>query len=197
MSAKLDPECRKAWETELSTNDRLAMVNEEESSSLRSGESGPSRHFPEFSEFADFLEKRSETLNMIAVENTGNKAQIFRSKQTCSSRKVFHMQSGSKGPPTCTLCTGSHYLWKCYKLKAKSPYERRSEIRRLKLCFNCFGSHKFAECNSKGRCSICQEKHHSLLHFDSKRPQGLQLASTNSNQHNKNQSQAQPRCQRQ
>ena len=33
-----------------------------------------------------------------------------------------------------------------------------------KLCFNCFGPHLSKDCSSKFSCSLCKQKHRTLLH---------------------------------
>lgn len=121
------------------------------------------------------METRSQTLSIAATQDAVDKKSVTNtvaatSKPAYGARKAFHSQINPKSTLTCLLCSGSHILARCYKLKAKSPYERRSEVRRLHVCFNCFGTHKVDECRSQGRCLTCKEKHYTLLHFDSKRP---------------------------
>ena len=62
------------------------------------------------------------------------------------------------GPPAnatppivnCPLCSGQHRLSKCEFMKAKSPEERKSFVRQVRLCDNCFaGGHVAMDCRSK------------------------------------------------
>ena len=50
------------------------------------------------------------------------------------------------------------------------------------MCFNCLGAnHRARQCPSKGRCSHCQETHHSLLHKAATNPASpAEVAQTNS-----------------
>lgn len=84
------------------------------------------------------------------------------------------------GPPAnatppivnCPLCTGQHRLSKCELMKAKSPEERKSFVRQVRLCDNCFASgHMAMDCRSKMRCQVngCGWKHHTMLHVQKKK----------------------------
>ena len=84
------------------------------------------------------------------------------------------------GPPAnatppivnCLLCSGQHRLSKCELMKAKSPEERKSFVRQVRLCDNCFASgHMPMDCRSKMRCQVngCGWKHHTMLHVQKKK----------------------------
>ncbi|XP_046406361.1 uncharacterized protein LOC124171264 [Ischnura elegans] len=57
-----------------------------------------------------------------------------------------------------------HYIAVCSSFLEKTPAERRDEARKLHLCFNCLGDHRFKECKSVKRCVTCRGRHNSLLH---------------------------------
>lgn len=62
---------------------------------------------------------------------------------------------------SCLFCTGSHSENEC---KEVVDHEKRSNIiKEKKLCFNCFGPHRIAVCQSKYTCKHCHRKHHSSL----------------------------------
>ena len=47
-----------------------------------------------------------------------------------------------------------------------SPQDRSNEIRKQRLCINCFSkTHSLANCTSKFTCSHCSNKHHTLRNF--------------------------------
>lgn len=52
----------------------------------------------------------------------------------------------------------------CSEFKAKLPNERKSFVEINKLCFNCFGTHLIAKCQSIKTCVSCKSRHYSLLH---------------------------------
>ena len=64
----------------------------------------------------------------------------------------------------CNICNNKdHFADKCPKLN--TSYENRIQVvRRAKLCFNCLGRHHIRECFNKRRCSVCKEKHNTVLH---------------------------------
>ena len=58
------------------------------------------------------------------------------------------------------------FLYKCTHFESLPPGIRRDNIRKLKLCPNCFGSHQVDKCTSKNfyRNNNFEKKHHNLLH---------------------------------
>ena len=72
---------------------------------------------------------------------------------------------------SCVYCREDHSHVQCSKVR--EPKERLKIVQKNNLCSNCLiANHKAAQCFSKGRCYICQKKHHSSLHdeqFEQKR----------------------------
>ena len=58
------------------------------------------------------------------------------------------------------------FLYKCYHFQALPARIRREHIRKLRLCFNCFGNHYVKKFTYKTVCRShnCGMKHHTLLH---------------------------------
>ena len=101
----------------------------------------------------------------LALEN------LSSTESNQQKRKVSHLANVSPEKSTsynlsCIFCKlNNHNIYKCTKVKALSNTEKRKFIQTKKLCFNCFGSkHTVEKCTSKG-CSICQKRHHTLLHI--------------------------------
>lgn len=46
-------------------------------------------------------------------------------------------------------------------------------VKRDRLCFNCLRHHKANQCQSKGRCKHCRERHHTSLCQGTHTPQNL------------------------
>ena len=65
----------------------------------------------------------------------------------------------------CPSNENCQFLYKCTHFQSLPPSIRRDHIRKLKLCFNCFGSHHIDKCPSKNVCrnNNCGKKHHTLL----------------------------------
>ena len=57
-----------------------------------------------------------------------------------------------------------HGLAECRQFLKLSVPRRWDTLRRLELCFLCFGSHLARECKSNKTCSECQGSHHEVLH---------------------------------
>ena len=174
LADRLDPESRKLWESEFNVNDRKEAAGPLASNILK--------RVPKFDTFAEFLEARAQTLVSAAESGLSKGSGTSSSKNTPAARRVHYVESSrppKTAPPKCTLCSGAHPIHKCHKFQAKSVYERRAEVRRLHLCFNCLGTHKFNQCPSIRRCVACNEKHHSMLHFETSRQPGAYQQRTN------------------
>ena len=63
-------------------------------------------------------------------------------------------------------CSGSHSISQCDRYKQLGTRERKTVVRKLKLCMNCLGRHFVADCPSKFSCRTCNGRHHTSLHFD-------------------------------
>ncbi|XP_052746947.1 uncharacterized protein LOC128199817 [Bicyclus anynana] len=63
----------------------------------------------------------------------------------------------------CSVCKNHHRIYDCPIFLAKSVGERKTDVSRLRLCFNCLrGSHSLRFCRS-GSCRTCNELHNTLL----------------------------------
>ncbi|XP_071128314.1 uncharacterized protein [Mytilus edulis] len=61
----------------------------------------------------------------------------------------------------CAYCDGNHWPNEC---KDVIDHDKRvAIIKEKRLCFNCLGKHKIADCKSKNTCKCCHRKHHSSL----------------------------------
>lgn len=116
-----------------------------------------STKLPTLKEFFAFVEKRC-----VALENLSSTPEPKRKVSHVASNNNFEIKL------KCVFCKlTNHNIYKCFKFKALSNMQKRQFIQGNKLCFNCFGSkHVVENCTSQG-CSICQKRHHTLLHSDS------------------------------
>ena len=63
-------------------------------------------------------------------------------------------------PRSCRYCQASgHSSAHCTVLADTGS--RATFIRTNRLCFNCLGNHRVADCPSKSRCQKCHQKHHT------------------------------------
>lgn len=62
----------------------------------------------------------------------------------------------------CALCDGDcHPTNYCTVI---SPEDRLKTVVNKMVCYNCFGNHAVANCQSRFRCCVCGRKHHTSLH---------------------------------
>jgi hypothetical protein len=117
--------------------------------------------FSTFSDFADFLERRSQTLSMVRVPDNN-----LSRKRSLPSTGNYHHKRGFHVAPreTCILCDQQHSLLVFPEYANKTVEERRAIIHARILCFNCLDPHHSQECTSSNRCKTCERKHHSSLH---------------------------------
>ncbi|XP_075150323.1 uncharacterized protein LOC142224439 [Haematobia irritans] len=97
------------------------------------------------------LNSRQPSTNNSCPKIGGKTVKTFQNKVTESS---------------CRLCSnGSHAFRKCPKFLDMTPNQRLKEIKRFKLCLNCFSKvHSVNNCTSKYTCFKCSKRHNTLLH---------------------------------
>lgn len=118
------------------------------------------KNYPTFDHLEKFIDDRVQTLESFS-SSTG--------KQKQKSAVVHNASVDSKSKCKCCDRTG-HYLAACSKFNSKDPRERYQIVSAAKLCINCLSPKHFVkDCPSSYRCKTCKEKHHSLLHFESKK----------------------------
>ena len=143
---------------------------------------------PNFWHLAEFVEEKALLANTMygrAVGSIPDKDRSTKSSKvkppvtkggvvTTQSEMVAGSPPANTTPPivNCPLCSGQHRLSKCELVKAKSPEQRKSFVRQVRLCDNCFASGDMAmDCRSKMRCQVngCGWKHHTMLHVQKKK----------------------------
>ncbi|XP_073955670.1 uncharacterized protein [Choristoneura fumiferana] len=68
----------------------------------------------------------------------------------------------------CKVCNAnsSHPLFKCEYFLNQNTQTRNDIVRQHSFCINCLGFHHVNTCKSTNKCSSCNRKHHSLLHYE-------------------------------
>ncbi|XP_041451936.1 uncharacterized protein LOC121405337 [Drosophila obscura] len=66
----------------------------------------------------------------------------------------------------CAVCgTEGHSIVDCKVFGGMNVTDRRASVMKYRLCFNCLGSnHQSRRCRLKNNCSICTDRHHTLVH---------------------------------
>lgn len=137
LTEKLDFSVRKEWEDHISKEGKVMPTTEE---------------------LLEFLTHRSLTLMMINKSNVNAIGQGVRKPER---RQAYFTSTGEH---ICEYCKGTHWVARCEKFKQLSLEQRREQVPKLNLCFNCLGGgHRSKECK-RPACKICNKHHHILLH---------------------------------
>ena len=116
-----------------------------------------------FKELTTFMDRRS-----LALESSGDQPEASTPKTT--PKKVLQEVYSSTVDHSTNFqmkeCNGSHSISQCDRYKQLGTHERKTVVRKLKLCMNCLGQHFVADCPSKFSCRTCNGRHHTSLHFD-------------------------------
>lgn len=148
---KLDPETSKDWELNRKSEN------------------------PTVDEITDFLRLRARALfNSQCNDKKDCKEQRKRpsydkelNHQNKRAKSSYQSSANDKEKKTdsgqCKFCTEKHWLNQCKQFRKLKLNERKSTVRELKVCFNCFSSsHQVKDCTWRA-CSHCQKMHHVLL----------------------------------
>ncbi|KAJ8961538.1 hypothetical protein NQ318_014790 [Aromia moschata] len=146
LDSKLDPATKREWQQ----------------TSIAKG-----RILPSIADFTNFLTNHCQLLERVNAGNNANSQQKSNQRFSDKNRhdgKTFSHASTSN--PVCPFCKNSHYIYHCKDFQALPVKSRLDEIKKLKLCLNCFRENHFAqECKSSG-CKKCKRRHNTLLHFE-------------------------------
>lgn len=114
---------------------------------------------PKFSELVTFLRAHVRGLQAAG-------AVVLSNPDKRKGPVKVHMASTERS--LCLICSGNHAQFQCPEFKRKSVDERKKLVMQHRLCFNCLGKdHMTKVCSWKGTCRKCNQRHHSLLHWDS------------------------------
>ncbi|XP_067209400.1 uncharacterized protein [Linepithema humile] len=139
---KLDNESIKAWEQYL----------------------GNTTDPPTWTQFMGFLITRLRTLQAFEKSKIGKSDSHSQGLKTHFQGK--QKENKSDNTLGCNICTGKHQTAMCNEFTSKSRTQKLSLIARYRLCYNCLGSHRIANCPSTRRCRKCGKKHHTSIHND-------------------------------
>ena len=103
-----------------------------------------------------------------ALESSGYQPEASTPKTTPKKVLQEAYSSTVDHSTSCQMkeCKGSHSISQCDRYKQLGTRERKTVVRKLKLCMNCLGRHFVADCPLKFSCRTCNGRHHTSLHFD-------------------------------
>lgn len=128
-----------------------------------------------------FLLERIQTLDCLRdllTPNSANRSNDKRVEAHFTNDATFD----TSAQPTRTfsiMCPKqNHPLRSCPKFKQLSVADRFGNVKRHKVCINCLSrGHDLNSCTSRYSCSICNRKHHTLLHREDSRNPNSAIAS--------------------
>ncbi|XP_050518526.1 uncharacterized protein LOC126892833 [Diabrotica virgifera virgifera] len=185
------------FEQKLDANSRKSFEEERKTAQI-----------PTLKEFFDFIDKRCVILeNLSSFENANEKKHNVEENKTVAFKPKVNLHASCESnarPPsprnrphsrpsspnfnaTCVICNGAHRIYSCARFTALPPRERFNSVKQKKLCFNCLGyQHSIKDCRSTISCSICRQKHHTLIHLDSQANSNTQYAPRSQTYHTNN-----------
>ncbi|XP_062709736.1 uncharacterized protein LOC115267623 [Aedes albopictus] len=117
-----------------------------------------SKDVPKYDDLMQFLRDQCAVLQSIAPAKVHEGDRRPRLSTTHTT---------SQAQRRCLFCGDSYHLpFKCSKLQNMNVAQRVEDINRKRLCRNCLTAGHFAEGCTRGSCTRCGRKHHTLLHFD-------------------------------
>ncbi|XP_044575140.1 uncharacterized protein LOC123258948 [Cotesia glomerata] len=148
---RLPPAVREDWETSLGLTDNMptyVQLHEFLKSKVRAWEN---------LEPASGPKKQSEGHK--SGDSRSNKPQKTTSSYTATQYKA-------KPRRNCPLCPEKHYMLFCPIFKAATLEERIDIVEKYRLCYNCLGPHRVADCKTAQGCRKCSQRHHTSIHRD-------------------------------
>lgn len=130
---------------------------------------------PKWPALKTFLDQRRKILLTLPAHRSTSKPQTALKPPAYSPLKPQKLSNSfvasNKGVLTsnekCMFCkTEGHRLFSCPNFMELNVQQRIAKVTELNLCSNCLGYHQLDRCTSKYTCSVCQEKHNTLLHLD-------------------------------
>jgi len=124
---------------------------------------------PTIAELITFLESKCRALEILQNTQSLNIATANpRPTRSVSGKVSKPSYSNVATQIQCTLCSGSHRLFKCDTFVKLQPRQRFNYARQQRLCLNCVQPFFKNHTCSKGVCRKCNKRHYTLIHIDTK-----------------------------
>ncbi|XP_077263140.1 uncharacterized protein LOC143898010 [Temnothorax americanus] len=135
---------------------------------------GSANNPPLYSTLSEFLVGKMRALEAISdVRNDSNS----KNPRTGTTKSLVSNVSHK-----CMACQEPHDLYQCSKFKSFSVDQRKNLVKTQRCCYNCLGRGHFpSTCPSQKRCTHCQGKHHSLLHYGNEPNSSKELETSKAN----------------
>jgi len=117
-------------------------------------------------EFVKFLESRCRALELLQTTQSLKVIPTTLRSSQSTGNKVSKSYSNVATQLKCSLCNGSHRLFKREKFLKMQARQRLNHAKQSGLCFNCLQPLTRYHTCSKQVCRQCHKRHHTLLHID-------------------------------
>lgn len=137
---RLDAESHKQWEISLTDNE-----------------------LPSFAELVEFMERRCRSLEAIGGSDGGRIVAARPAQRTASKALVNH--TNATAFDACSVCNQAHCVANCRRFLSWGVAERRDAVQTRRLCYVCLRRGHISSNCTQATCSICNQRHHDLLHL--------------------------------
>ena len=123
-----------------------------------------------FADFLKFVDEEHAVMEMLARamqgSQTGQKVgQTAKVAATNVGKERPHPAPTKGGGKECSVCGAAHAVAACPAFKSMSAADKRRQCQAAGLCFRCLErGHAARFCPEEGRCNVCNQTHHPLLH---------------------------------
>jgi len=144
MTAKFDNITKREWETKT-----------------------PAKEVATYQQFIDFTTNRCVMLETLQLDKAKFTKSVGSDLKTINANKksIAAAITETKSDKCLGCNQANHRLYHCPSFLNLTPQARGKEVKRLKLCFNCFKVGHNVETCSSSTCRLCHKKHNTLLHI--------------------------------
>lgn len=128
---------------------------------------------PKFESFIEFIKMQCricQTTNALSPANNNTNSYSKINRTRVSPNPQTYVSSENKKCPLCNSNAHDH-MFKCHSFAKITPHDRFKFVKENGACVNCLSTkHRSKACTSKVSCRACQQRHHTLLHFETHTP---------------------------
>ncbi|XP_017297078.2 uncharacterized protein LOC108251331 [Kryptolebias marmoratus] len=123
---------------------------------------------PLFGNIMDFQQLNSKNSNKSFTNQKKRGSSYATNVITLNNECASENKSKSSKSHSCLYCLlSNHTVDKCFKFKEKPHRDKVNFIKEKGMCFGCLKiGHISRECRGRLDCSVCHQKHPSVLHID-------------------------------
>lgn len=117
---------------------------------------------PSMTDVSNFLKRRCEILEKLEARSD-SKVEVNKGRNKGTNKG--YTSSYVNTSLMCYYCKKAHTIYNCESFLKLPINSRIEEIKKLKLCINCFKPSHMAQACTSSNCRKCGKRHNSLLHL--------------------------------